>query len=62
MPAHFEILGTDVSPAALFLAMLQVEVEARYAVKHMFGQVRWPMSYRNMSTIMFFNPAASMVL
>ena len=31
------------------------EMEARYAVKHMFGKNRWPLSYENMSTVMFFN-------
>lgn len=37
------------------------ETEGRYAVKHMFGFKRWPLNYRNMSTIMFFYPAVAAV-
>ncbi len=37
------------------------EMEARYAVKHMFGRHRWPLKYDNMSTIMFFYPAVAAV-
>ncbi|SDP60103.1 dihydrolipoyl dehydrogenase family protein [Desulforhopalus singaporensis] len=37
------------------------EMEGRYAVKHMFGRTRWPLSYRNMSTVMFFYPAVAAV-
>lgn len=44
-------------PALVNLA----EMESRYAVKHMFGEPQWPMSYRNMSTVMFFKPAVAAV-
>ncbi len=37
------------------------EMEGRYAVKHMFGQKRWPLNYENMSTVMFFSPAVAAV-
>ncbi|MFZ0135211.1 MAG: NAD(P)/FAD-dependent oxidoreductase [Desulfobacterales bacterium] len=37
------------------------ETEARYAVKHMFNAIRWPLRYRNMSTVMFFKPAVAAV-
>ncbi len=37
------------------------EMEGRYAVKHMFGQKRWPLNYENMSTVMFFHPAVAAV-
>ena len=37
------------------------EMEGRYAVKHMFGRTRWPLSYDNMSTVMFFYPAVAAV-
>lgn len=44
-------------PALVNLA----EMEGRYAVKHMFGIQRWPLNYRNMSTVMFFRPAVAAV-
>jgi dihydrolipoamide dehydrogenase len=37
------------------------EMEARYAVKHMFNHVKWPLNYDNMSTVMFFYPAVAAV-
>jgi dihydrolipoamide dehydrogenase len=37
------------------------EMEGRYAVKHMYGVNRWPINYRNMSTVMFFHPAVASV-
>ncbi len=37
------------------------EMEGRYAVKHMFGTVKWPLNYHNMSTVMFFKPAVAAV-
>lgn len=37
------------------------ETEARYAVKHMYGAQKWPLRYRNMSTVMFFYPAVAAV-
>ena len=37
------------------------ETESRYAVKHMFGANRWPLSYHNMSTVMFFKPPVAAV-
>ncbi len=37
------------------------EMEGRYAVKHMFGRVKWPLDYSNMSTVMFFYPAVAAV-
>lgn len=37
------------------------EMEGRYAVKHMFGQSKWPLNYANMSTVMFFHPAVAAV-
>lgn len=37
------------------------EMEGRYAVKHMFEQIRWPLNYDNMSTVMFFYPAVAAV-
>jgi dihydrolipoyl dehydrogenase len=37
------------------------ETEARYAVKHMYGAQKWPLRYRNMSTVMFFSPAVAAV-
>jgi dihydrolipoamide dehydrogenase len=37
------------------------ETEARYAVKHMFNAIRWPLRYTNMSTVMFFKPAVAAV-
>jgi dihydrolipoamide dehydrogenase len=44
-------------PALVNLA----EMESRQAVKHMFGMPTTPLNYRNMSTIMFFNPAVAAV-
>jgi dihydrolipoamide dehydrogenase len=37
------------------------EMEGRYAVKHMFDKMRWPLNYDNMSTVMFFYPAVAAV-
>ncbi|QTA82040.1 FAD-dependent pyridine nucleotide-disulfide oxidoreductase [Desulfonema limicola] len=37
------------------------EMEARYAVKHMFGKSKWPLNYDNMSTVMFFYPAVAAI-
>ncbi len=37
------------------------EMEARYAVRHMFGCKSRPLNYRNMSTVMFFYPAVAAV-
>ncbi len=37
------------------------ETEARYAVKHMFRAIKWPLRYSNMSTVMFFKPAVAAV-
>ncbi len=37
------------------------ETEARYAVKHMYDLKRWPINYKNMSTVMFFYPAVASV-
>jgi dihydrolipoamide dehydrogenase len=37
------------------------ETEARYAVKHMYGVARYPLRYRNISTVMFFRPAVAAV-
>jgi dihydrolipoamide dehydrogenase len=37
------------------------EMEARYAVRHMFGCKTRPLNYRNMSTVMFFYPAVAAV-
>jgi dihydrolipoamide dehydrogenase len=37
------------------------ETEARYAVKHMFGANRYPLRYRNISTVMFLKPAVAAV-
>jgi dihydrolipoamide dehydrogenase len=36
-------------------------MESRYAVKHMFGIKRWPLTYHNLSTVMFFYPAVAAV-
>lgn len=44
-------------PALVNLA----EMEGRFAVKHMYGIQRWPLNYRNMSTVMFFKPAVAAV-
>ena len=44
-------------PALVNLA----EMEGRFAVKHMYGTNRWPLNYRNMSTVMFFKPAVAAV-
>jgi len=44
-------------PALVNLA----EMEARHAVEHMFGEHPEALSYRNMSTVMFFNPAVAAV-
>jgi dihydrolipoamide dehydrogenase len=44
-------------PALVNLA----EMESRHAVKHMFGMPTRPLNYRNMSTVMFFNPAVAAV-
>jgi dihydrolipoamide dehydrogenase len=44
-------------PALVNLA----EMEGRYAVKDMFGVRKPPMSYSNMSTVMFFKPAVAAV-
>ncbi|MFP4309997.1 MAG: dihydrolipoyl dehydrogenase family protein [Desulfococcaceae bacterium] len=37
------------------------EMEGRFAVKHMFDRVKWPLNYDNMSTVMFFYPAVAAV-
>lgn len=37
------------------------EGEGRHAVEHMFGENPRPLNYRNMSTVMFFNPAVASV-
>jgi dihydrolipoamide dehydrogenase len=37
------------------------EMEGRYAADHMFGVTTQPLNYRNMSTIMFFQPAVAAV-
>ncbi|MDM8526133.1 NAD(P)/FAD-dependent oxidoreductase [Desulfococcaceae bacterium HSG8] len=37
------------------------EMEGRHAVEHMFGKIRQPLNYTNMSTIMFFRPAVAAV-
>lgn len=37
------------------------EMEARYAVESIFGKAEYRLSYTNMSTIMFFNPAVAAV-
>ncbi len=37
------------------------EMEGRYAVRHMFNVRQRPLSYRNMSTVMFFYPAVAAV-
>jgi len=37
------------------------EMEARYAVRHMFGCAERPLNYDNMSTVMFFYPAVAAV-
>lgn len=37
------------------------EMEARHAVSTMFGEVSTPLSYKDMSTIMFFQPAVASV-
>ncbi|MDF1590480.1 MAG: FAD-dependent oxidoreductase [Desulfobacterales bacterium] len=37
------------------------EMEGRYAVKHMFNIQQRPLSYHNMSTVMFFYPAVAAV-
>jgi dihydrolipoamide dehydrogenase len=37
------------------------EMEARYAVEHMFSGAQKPFNYRNMSTVMFFYPAVGAV-
>jgi dihydrolipoamide dehydrogenase len=37
------------------------EMEGRFTVKHMYGIQRWPLNYRNMSTVMFFKPAVAAV-
>jgi dihydrolipoamide dehydrogenase len=37
------------------------EMEGRFAAKHMFGQIKWPLNYDNMSTVMFFYPAVAAV-
>jgi len=43
-------------------AMVNIaELEGRYAVKHMFGCVRWPLRYENLPTVMFFSPAVTAV-
>jgi dihydrolipoamide dehydrogenase len=44
-------------PALVNLA----EMEGRFAVKHMYASSRWPLNYRNMSTVMFFKPAVAAV-
>ena len=44
-------------PALVNLA----EMESRFAVKHMYETNRWPLNYRNMSTVMFFKPAVAAV-
>ena len=44
-------------PALVNLA----EMEGRFAVKHMYASNRWPLNYRNMSTVMFFKPAVAAV-
>jgi dihydrolipoyl dehydrogenase len=44
-------------PALVNLA----EMESRYAAKHIFGSPQWPMTYRNMSTVMFFKPTVAAV-
>ncbi len=44
-------------PALVNLA----EMEGRFAVKHMYETNRWPLNYRNMSTVMFFKPAVAAV-
>ena len=37
------------------------ETESRYAIKHMYGVNKYPLNYRNMSTVMFFKPAVAAV-
>jgi len=37
------------------------EMGGRFSVKHMYGIQRWPLNYRNMSTVMFFKPAVAAV-
>jgi len=49
----------DVTPHPALVNL--AEMESRYAVKHMFGQTRWPINYSNMSTVMFFRPPAAAV-
>jgi dihydrolipoamide dehydrogenase len=44
-------------PALVNMAVM----ESRYAVKHMFGIKRWPLTYHNLSTVMFFYPAVAAV-
>ncbi len=44
-------------PALVNLA----EMESRYAVKAMYGTLKYPMRYHNMSTVMFFKPAVAAV-
>ena len=49
----------DVTPHPALVNL--AEMEARHAVEHMFGEAAEPLSYRNMSTVMFFNPAVAAV-
>ncbi len=49
----------DVTPHPALVNM--AEMEGRYAVKHMFDFVRWPLNYTNMSTIMFFMPSVAAI-
>ncbi len=44
-------------PALVNMAVM----ESRYAVKHMFNLQRWPLTYHNLSTVMFFYPAVAAV-
>lgn len=44
-------------PALVNMAVM----ESRYAVKHMFAIKRWPLTYHNLSTVMFFYPAVAAV-
>ncbi|NNF99097.1 MAG: NAD(P)/FAD-dependent oxidoreductase [Desulfobacteraceae bacterium] len=44
-------------PALVNMAVM----ESRYAVKHMFQMNKYPLEYRNMSTVMFFYPAVAAV-
>ena len=49
----------DVTPHPALVNI--AETEGRYAVKHMFNAIRWPLYYENMSTVMFFYPAVAAV-